>query len=104
METEMKKIPDQYNGLAGDVLSQNSQKNGVYQSQYGLKPYKATFTPFLTPKMLAAQIGVSVKTLDRWRKEGNGPAFHKITNKRIRYYLPDVDAWLAQKKSSPDTS
>lgn len=100
----MKKIPDQYNGLAGDVLSQNSQKNGVYQSQYGLKPHRMPNTPFVTPKMLAAFLNVSVKTTDRWRSEGNGPAFHKITNKRIRYYLPDVDAWLAEKKSSPDTS
>lgn len=100
----MKKIPDHYNGQAGDVLSQNSQKNGVYQSQYGLKPHKMPTTPFVTPKMLSAFLHVSTKTLDRWRSEGNGPVFYKIKNKRIRYYLPDVDAWLAQKKSSPDTS
>ena len=100
----MSKIPDQHKGLAEEILFQIGQKNGVYQSQYGLKPHKTSFTPFLTPRQLAAQIGVSEKTLDRWRKEGKGPAFHKITNKRIRYYLPDVDAWLTQRKINPDTS
>lgn len=100
----MKKIPDQYKGLAGEVLSQNSQKNGVYQSQYGLKPHKMPNTPFVTPKMLAAFLLMSEKTLDRWRSEGNGPAFYKIKNKRIRYYLPDVDAWLTKIKCPPDTS
>lgn len=100
----MKKIPDQYHGLAGDVLSQNGQKHGVYQSHYGLKPHKMPNAPFVTPKMLAAYLQVSEKTLDRWRGKGQGPAFHKITNKRIRYYLPDVDAWLYANKCKPDTS
>ncbi|PZO88668.1 MAG: hypothetical protein DI626_01275 [Micavibrio aeruginosavorus] len=61
-------------------------------------------TPFVTPKMLAAFLKVSEKTLDRWRREGKGPNFYKISNNRIRYYMPDVDTWLAQGKSNPDTS
>lgn len=100
----MKNIPDHHQGLAGEILSQIGQKSGAYQSQYSLKPHKMSNTPFATPKMLAAFLKVSEKTLDRWRRDGIGPAFHKISNKRIRYYLPDVDAWLAQGKSNPDTS
>lgn len=100
----MKKIPDHHKVLAEEILSQIGQKSGAYQSQYGLKPHKVPNTPFVTPKMLAAFLNVSEKTLDRWRREGRGPAFHKISNKRIRYYLPDVDAWLAKLKSNADTS
>ncbi len=67
------------------------------QSKYGLKPVPGKNVPYFTPKQLSDYLRVSTKTLERWRKDGKGPASKKVMNKRIRYYIADVEAWLDQK-------
>ena len=50
---------------------------------------------------LAAFLGLSPRTLDRYRVSGGGPKpFHKFGN-RVRY-LPatDVEAWAAERRYS----
>ncbi|MFA3877591.1 helix-turn-helix transcriptional regulator [Streptomyces sp. MMCC 100] len=51
----------------------------------------------LTPAELAAELGVSTKTLMNWRWQGTGPRYVKLTpgrSGRIRYRRRDVNAWL----------
>jgi predicted DNA-binding transcriptional regulator AlpA len=38
--------------------------------------------------------GVHVRTLERWRVTGDGPAFVRIGPRRVGYRLSDVRAWL----------
>lgn len=48
---------------------------------------------FLTTRQLAELLGVSVRTLYRWRKTGHGPR-PIIEGKWVRYQTVDVDEWL----------
>ena len=47
--------------------------------------------PWLTPKELAARLGLTVTTLNCWRSRGKGPAFAKLGG--VRYRLSVVVAW-----------
>ena len=43
--------------------------------------------------------GPSPRTLERWRSEGNGPAFVKV-GRRALYREADVEQWLEQQRRS----
>lgn len=64
------------------------------ESEYDWKSAHGASRPFLTPKELGKILGVSIKTLQRWRSEGEGPKFIKVGNKRIRYSFKDLDRWV----------
>jgi predicted DNA-binding transcriptional regulator AlpA len=48
----------------------------------------------LTPKQVAENLSVSVKTLERWRMTGEGPRFCRLSPKVIRYLSGDIDAFV----------
>lgn len=50
----------------------------------------------LTPRQLAARWQVSEKTLERWRHEGNGPAFLKVVG-RVLYPVQHIEAMEAER-------
>jgi predicted DNA-binding transcriptional regulator AlpA len=50
-------------------------------------------TEWLDTRALAAELGVSSRTVEVWRLTGDGPAFVKI-GRLCRYRRADVDAWL----------
>ena len=54
---------------------------------------------YLTTKKLAAYLGTSARTLERWRSEGRGPRFIKWGH-RVLYCADDVEAYLAENKYS----
>ena len=45
----------------------------------------------------AAMLGVSVLTLKRWRRTGEGPAFVKI-GRRSAYQIADINEWITSTK------
>lgn len=49
----------------------------------------------LTSAQLAAQLGVCVEVVERWRSRGDGPLFVRI-GRTIRYSVAAVEQWLAQ--------
>lgn len=51
----------------------------------------------LTPRALAAQLGVDVEHLRRLREQGIGPAYIRITPRTIRYLSSEVAEWLSDK-------
>tara|TARA_A100001015_G_scaffold279081_1_gene339916 strand:- start:664 stop:882 length:219 start_codon:yes stop_codon:yes gene_type:complete len=51
---------------------------------------------FLTESEAAKYLGISKKTLQRWRFDHKGPAYAKLNNKLIRYHLPELDEWMDQ--------
>jgi excisionase family DNA binding protein len=53
----------------------------------------------LTQQQLADELQVSVRTLERWRQEGTGPAFIRV-GRSPRYRRSDIDAWLEQQRRS----
>lgn len=55
----------------------------------------------LTGRELAAQLGISRRTLERLRRTGSGPPFVKFGNGAsapIRYAPDDVTAWLGAQR------
>ena len=50
----------------------------------------------LSPDQLAALLLLSIRTLERMRREGLGPRFAKV-GKKILYREADVEAWLDER-------
>jgi predicted DNA-binding transcriptional regulator AlpA len=57
---------------------------------------------FLSENEAAQYLGLSVKTLRRWRFSRKGPVYAKLNNKLIRYSCSDLDDWISQQKVSFD--
>ena len=55
-----------------------------------------TSPAFLTESDAADYLGISKKTLQRWRFDHKGPAYAKLNGKLIRYHQADLDEWMAQ--------
>ena len=51
---------------------------------------------FLSESEAADHLGVSKKTLQRWRFDHKGPAYAKLNGKLIRYHQADLDEWMDQ--------
>ena len=51
---------------------------------------------FLSESAAADYLGISKKTLQRWRFDHKGPAYAKLNNKMIRYNQVDLDEWMNQ--------
>ncbi len=55
-------------------------------------------TKHLDTREAAAWLGLSPKTLERYRVSGEGPHFHRLT--RVRYLLADLEAWASARRVS----
>jgi excisionase family DNA binding protein len=51
----------------------------------------------LTQHQLSSELEVSLRTLERWRQQGTGPAFIRV-GRSPRYRRADIDAWLEQRQ------
>lgn len=51
----------------------------------------------LTPDQLAARLGVSLRSLERWRLSGDGPRYLRAGARRILYPVPEVERWEASR-------
>jgi predicted DNA-binding transcriptional regulator AlpA len=58
-------------------------------------PARASSSQMLTEKAVAARLGVTARTLQRWRTTGDGPAWIRIGPRMIRYSEAGVSAWAA---------
>ena len=52
---------------------------------------------YLSTRRAAAFLGLSPRTLDRYRVSGEGPAFHRFGN-RILYRRDDLEAWASERR------
>jgi hypothetical protein len=62
----------------------------------------------LTREEAAEFLGVRLRTLDRWRALGTGPAFNAYKNGPsgggpIRYRVSDLERYLAESKVTPSS-
>ncbi len=53
---------------------------------------------FIGERRVAAMLGISLRTLQRWRKEGKGPRSTKIGRKPF-YELDELQKWIDTEKS-----
>ena len=73
--------PDNDNGGSTSMKGQNQNQNPKY----------------LDTREAADFLGLSNRTLDRYRVTGEGPAFYKFGS-RIRYALADLEAWAGSRR------
>jgi len=48
----------------------------------------------ITPDQAAVLLSLNAKVLERWRGNGQGPAFVRLSSKTIRYRREDLDAFV----------
>jgi|KBSSwiStaDraftv2_1062776.scaffolds.fasta_scaffold2293133_2 predicted site-specific integrase-resolvase len=52
-------------------------------------------TRWLTPRGAARYLNVAVSTLERWRREGTGPRYFVLNQRRkVVYDVADIDAFV----------
>jgi excisionase family DNA binding protein len=54
----------------------------------------------LTATEAAEFLGLSQSSLEKYRRQGFGPAFVRVGRRAIRYPRASVEAWLAQRCSA----
>lgn len=68
------------------------------RQQYPCPQQQNPHAKFLDTREAADFLGLSNRTLDRYRVTGEGPVFHKFGS-RIRYALADLQAWAAARRA-----
>lgn len=62
-------------------------------------------TQSLVPEDVAAEfLGVSKRTLQKWRLRGGGPQFVRASTRAIRYRLNDLISWSEQRLCASTSS
>ena len=75
---------------------------GINLEEEGGKGMNGNGTKYLSTREAAAWLGLSPRTLDRYRVSGDGPAFQRFGS-RVRYLAADLVAWAsARRLSTPD--
>jgi predicted DNA-binding transcriptional regulator AlpA len=57
----------------------------------------ASVPRLLTPEAVADMLGVTERTLERWRMTGEGPKFCKLSRSTVRYQPNDIAAFVADR-------
>lgn len=57
-------------------------------------------TDDLSPPAAAVELGVSEKTLTKWRQARKGPPYGRISNDRVRYSKEAIERWRARQVTS----
>lgn len=75
---------------------------GINLEEEGGRGVNGNGSKYFSTREAAAWLGLSPRTLDRYRVSGDGPAFHRFGS-RVRYLAPDLEAWAsARRLSTPD--
>lgn len=54
------------------------------------------YKEILTTEDAADYLGVSSRTLAKWRAEGKSPKYYKPSSKLIYYFVEDLAAWVKE--------
>jgi predicted DNA-binding transcriptional regulator AlpA len=60
--------------------------------------------PVLPERETAKWLSVGVSTLQRWRAQGYGPAFVRLSERRIGYRTSEIERWVASREQQPGTA
>lgn len=51
-------------------------------------------SPWLDTEAAAAYLGSTMGTLKNWRASGNGPKYHIVSERLVRYHVDDLDSFV----------
>ena len=72
---------------------------GINLEEEGGRGMNGNGSKYLGTREAAAWLGLSPRTLDRYRVSGDGPAFHRFGS-RVRYLAADLEAWVSARRLS----
>ena len=55
----------------------------------------------LNTRDVAAELGLSERTLESWRWKGEGPPFLRVGRRRVVYTREDLRDWLVRQRRDP---
>ena len=55
-------------------------------------------TPYMDTQQAATYLGVSRRSLEKWRLTGAGPVFRRFGRRRL-YNVADLESWAASRKA-----
>lgn len=67
------------------------------------KPIRSIEHDFLSERATARWLGFAPQTLKKWRCRGEGPPYHKIGKRAVRYRAADVADWIASQSKGVAT-
>lgn len=70
---------------------------GINLEEEGGKEMNGNGRKYLSTREAAEWLGLSPRTLDRYRVSGGGPAFHRFGG-RVRYLAEDLDDWASARR------
>jgi predicted DNA-binding transcriptional regulator AlpA len=53
---------------------------------------------YLNERAVSAYLGISMRTIQRWRLNGDGPPYYAFGPRRILYRQSDLDAWAITRR------
>jgi predicted DNA-binding transcriptional regulator AlpA len=84
--------------MATGIISAAQAVPGGYNpgtATWGVGTLPRDENELLTEDELSAELKISPRTLQRWRRQGRGPRWIRV-GKAPRYRRGDVDAWLEE--------
>jgi len=63
---------------------------------------KENYESLFTTREAAQYLGLAKITLDIWRSKGLPPTYIKIGNRAIRYRREDLDAFILERRVTPE--
>jgi hypothetical protein len=79
----------------GDAAQPNSGLMQASDGPQSVVPPRAS--DLLTPEAAAERLSVNAKMLERWRGNGSGPRFVRLSRKTIRYMAADLEAFITDR-------
>jgi DNA-binding transcriptional MerR regulator len=49
---------------------------------------------------VAKLLGLSTRTLEKWRLKGTGPPFERVSSRAVRYDADALEAWRVERRST----
>lgn len=78
-------------------MSGDMNGNGNLNGNLNGNPMQRNGTEYLSTTLAASFLGLSPRTLDRYRVTGEGPEFYRFGS-RIRYRREDLESWAAARR------
>lgn len=76
-----------------EIVVDHEKLASLIARQIGVTP------EYLSPEQAATYSGIPAKTLEQWRRTGDGPPFAKV-GRHVRYRRSDIDKFFAERRVS----
>ena len=73
-------------------MSSDQQRSTLRLRDFSLDP-----DALLTEQQASALLGVTARALQKWRSNGSGPSFVRISSRCIRYRRRDLVDWAVER-------